>query len=68
MGDHLLCVGVVCPTMCWVSLVVLLPWVCWSRRACCRLIVGVGVAVPVWVWGTGLLVRYKALDGIVWMG
>ena len=25
LGDHLLCVGVECPTVCWVSLVVLLP-------------------------------------------
>ena len=49
MGDHLLCVGVVCPTVCWVSLVVLLPWVCWSLRACCRLIVGVVVVVGVGV-------------------
>ncbi len=54
-----------CPTVCWVSLVVLLPWVCCSLRACCRLIVGVvvvvgvvvGVVVPVdGVWGMGVLV------------
>jgi len=66
LGDHLLCVGVVGPTVCWVSLVVLLPWVCCSRRACCRLIVLVPVLVPVFVvcvWGgTGLLVRLKALE------
>ena len=47
LGDHLLCVGVVCPTVCWVYLVVLLPWVCCSLRACCRLIVGVVVVVGV---------------------
>ena len=64
LGDHLICVGVVCPTVCWVSLVVLLPWVCCSLRACCRLIVGVGVGVVDGVVvGVGVVVVVVPVDG-----
>ena len=49
-----------CPTVCWVSLVVLLPWVCCSMRACCRLIVGVVVGVVV---GVGVVVVVVPVDG-----